>query len=61
MNLALRGYMDSVTVQAFMVVYGYADPDAEQEVVGVDAARLEQDTLEDALVDQGIDDITVYL
>ena len=60
-NLALRGYMDSVTVQAFLVVHGYAEQDAEQEVVEVDAARMEQDTLEDALVDQSIDDITAYL
>lgn len=60
-NLALRGYMDSLTVQAFMVVYGYAEQYPEQDVVAVDAARMEVGTLGDALEDQKVDDIMQYL
>ena len=60
-NLALRGYMDSLTVQAFMIVYGYGELHPEQEVEAVDAARMEAGTLEDALADQSVADRVRYL
>ena len=60
-NLALRGYMDSRTVRAFMVVYGYAKKTAAQNAPRIDAARMERDTLSNALADQGIVDMTLYL
>ena len=52
--------MDSRTVRAFMVVYGYAEKYAAQDVPAIDAARMESDTLGDALADQGIVDMTPY-
>ncbi|KAL8784140.1 MAG: hypothetical protein Q9195_009164 [Heterodermia aff. obscurata] len=59
-NLALRGYMDSQTVQAFMIAYGYAEQDAE-DVRAVDAARMESGTLAAEFDVQWGKDIVPYL
>ena len=72
-NLALRGYMDSVTVQAFMIVYGYteliptppgkeqeAGKDAKKAVTLVHTKRMESGTLAVALEDQGDVDKSIY-
>ena len=66
-NLALRGYMDSSTVKAFMIVYGYADQYPERDVVQVDATRMEKSTpahgstLEHWFEEQRGDDMARYL